>query len=276
MNLSRSSLTTEQRLRHMDRFSTDRLTEVAVENGFRVTTESTGEGWLTFRSTSVRGEIALGLITENGPFLLCVALRSVSKFLKLTEIQPTPKGFSKVFLVESREKLFDSVRRVYQESQIMGESNYFPLDEFIERTAENGNTETEGNARSEGKARERIGQSIFRSALLKFWNNTCPLTGITDLELLRASHIKPWSECETDADRLCPYNGLLLSAHWDAAFDKFLVTFDEDGETMFSRRLSCSARSLLQNFGKTKILLQPDHLVWMEWHRKKFDELDVT
>lgn len=270
MNLSRSSLTTEQRLRHIDRFSTDRLTEVAVENGYRVTTESTGEGWLTFRSTSVRGEIALGLITENGPFLLCVTLRSVSKFLELAEIRPTPKGFSKVFLVESREKLYDSVRRVYQESQMMGESNYLPLEEFIERTAGPCNTE------SEGKARERIGQTIFRSALLKFWNNTCPLTGIADLELLRASHIKPWSECKTDSDRLCPYNGLLLSSHWDAAFDKFLVTFDGDGEAKFSRRLSCSARSLLQNFGKTKILLQPDHQVWMEWHRKKFDELDVT
>lgn len=270
MTLSRSSLTTEQRLRHIDRFSTDRLTEVAIENGYRVATDSTGVGWMTFRSTSVQGEIALGLITENGPFLLCVALKAVSKVIELDEIRPTPTGFSKVFLVESREKLFDSVKRIYQESPLTGETSYSSLKEYEERTADLDKTE------SDRMNRERIGQSIFRSTLLKYWNNTCPLTGITDHELLRASHIIPWSECEAAADRLCLYNGLLLSAHWDAAFDKFLVTFGDDGEARFSRRLSNSALGVLQHFGNTKILLEPDHLVWMEWHRNKFDELDLT
>lgn len=270
MNLSRSSLTTEQRLRVIDRFSIDRLTEVAIENGYRVATDSNCVGWMTFRSTSVQGEIALGLIAENGPFLLCVALKTVSRVLELAEIRPTPTGFSKAFLVESREKMFDSVKKIYQESRLMGQTTFSSIEEYEERTADLGNTE------SEQKTRDRIGQSIFRSALLKFWNNTCPLTGITDLELLRASHIIPWSECETNADRLCPYNGLLLSAHWDAAFDKFLITFSLDGEARFSRRLSNSALCVLQYFGNTKILLEPDHIVWMEWHRNKFDELDLT
>ena len=45
--------------------------------------------------------------------------------------------------------------------------------------------------------------------------------------LLLASHIIPWTACETDAERLNPDNGLILSALWDAAFDKGLVSFTD-------------------------------------------------
>ena len=38
---------------------------------------------------------------------------------------------------------------------------------------------------------QRVGQDIFRDSLLAYWSGCCPLTGIADLALLRASHIKP-------------------------------------------------------------------------------------
>jgi hypothetical protein len=41
----------------------------------------------------------------------------------------------------------------------------------------------------------RIGQEIFRAALIDYWGVRCPITGITDPALLRASHIVPWAEC---------------------------------------------------------------------------------
>ena len=66
----------------------------------------------------------------------------------------------------------------------------------------------------------RIGQDIFRASLMDYWQGRCPLTGISDRPLLRASHTIPWSECESDAERLDVHNGLLLSALWDAAFDR--------------------------------------------------------
>ena len=68
----------------------------------------------------------------------------------------------------------------------------------------------------------RIGQNIFRASLMDYWQGRCPLTGISDRPLLRASHTVPWSECESDAERLDVHNGLLLSALWDAAFDRAL------------------------------------------------------
>jgi hypothetical protein len=87
----------------------------------------------------------------------------------------------------------------------------------------------------------RVGQDIFRKALMGYWNGTCPLTGITDPALLRASHIVPWSECETDSLRLDVYSGILLSSLWDAAFDGGMITFPGAGVPIVSTALSPNA-----------------------------------
>ena len=81
---------------------------------------------------------------------------------------------------------------------------------------------------------QRVGQDVFRAALLDFWNARCPLTGIAHPRLLRASHMKPWANCDTDAERLDVRNGLLLAAHLDAAFDAGLISFEMDGSLAVS------------------------------------------
>jgi predicted restriction endonuclease len=91
---------------------------------------------------------------------------------------------------------------------------------------------------------QRIGQDVFRDALMDYWGGRCPLTGITEPALLRASHIVPWSDC-SDEQRLDVHNGLLLSALWDAAFDKGLVSFNDDGMARVSSSLSEAAGDAL-------------------------------
>jgi putative restriction endonuclease len=81
---------------------------------------------------------------------------------------------------------------------------------------------------------------VFRDALMDYWRGRCPLTGITEPALLRASHIVPWSDC-SDEQRLDVHNGLLLSALWDAAFDKGLVSFNDDGTLRVSNSLTEAA-----------------------------------
>jgi len=54
----------------------------------------------------------------------------------------------------------------------------------------------------------------------------------------------PWAECD-DAQRLDVHNGLLLSALWDAAFDKGLVSFADDGTVLVNSQLSEVARKTL-------------------------------
>jgi HNH endonuclease len=91
---------------------------------------------------------------------------------------------------------------------------------------------------------QRIGQNLFRGALMDYWGGRCPLTGITEPALLRASHIVPWSDCN-DEQRLDVHNGLLLSALWDAAFDQGLVSFADDGKPCVSSSLGEIARRAL-------------------------------
>lgn len=112
---------------------------------------------------------------------------------------------------------------------------------------------------------QRIGQDIFRSGLIDYWQGQCPLTGITDTALLRASHIVPWKDCTSDAGRLDVHNGLLLSALWDAAFDRGLVTFDDEGQPQFSPSLSDSARAELR--WQDPIPLTDKHRKRLIWHR---------
>ena len=92
---------------------------------------------------------------------------------------------------------------------------------------------------------QRIGQDVFRAALMLYWSGRCPLTGITDPALLRASHIIAWADCATDAERLDANNGLLLSSLWDAAFDGGLITFDDDGRAVASPLLTSEAAAAL-------------------------------
>jgi putative restriction endonuclease len=51
----------------------------------------------------------------------------------------------------------------------------------------------------------------------------------------------PWSHCKSDVQRLDVYNGFLLSALWDAAFDAGLMTFDDDGNVLPSPRMEVAA-----------------------------------
>jgi predicted restriction endonuclease len=117
----------------------------------------------------------------------------------------------------------------------------------------------------------RIGQGPFRSALLARWQGRCPLTGIAEPELLRASHIIPWNRCESDAERVNPENGLLLSALWDAAFDRGLVSFADDGRVLPLAGLSGSSFAVLAA-GRAPVLrdLSPGNRERLRWHRGEY------
>lgn len=92
---------------------------------------------------------------------------------------------------------------------------------------------------------QRIGQNLFRDALIDYWQGRCAVTGLDIAPLLRASHIKPWAQCASDEERLDVFNGLLLTPHLDALFDGGWITFSEAGELRVSSRLSQHQRELI-------------------------------
>lgn len=127
----------------------------------------------------------------------------------------------------------------------------------------------------EVRAKRRVGQDMFRAMLLEIYGSKCCLTGLEVPEVLRASHIIPWAENEDT--RLNPENGLCLSATYDAAFDKNLITFDEDYRLVLSQSLkdrytSEAFKTQFQNFEGKMIALprlyKPSQR-FLEKHRSK-------
>ena len=128
---------------------------------------------------------------------------------------------------------------------------------------------------AERLVKQRIGQDIFRASLEDYWCGCCPITGISERALLRASHTKPWADCETDEERLDVYNGFLLAAHFDAAFDAALMTFDEEGGLFWSSKLSEKAKSILKDGSVKQIRLAPAHRAYLAHHRERFRVLEA-
>ncbi|HMG76424.1 MAG TPA: HNH endonuclease [Pyrinomonadaceae bacterium] len=91
--------------------------------------------------------------------------------------------------------------------------------------------------------KSRRGQGKFREAILSYWGN-CAVSDCCELTLLRASHIKPWKD-STNAERLDGNNGLLLNPNLDAACDKGLITFGDDGKIILSPVFSADDRRAL-------------------------------
>jgi hypothetical protein len=174
-----------------------------------------------------------------------------------------PAGAIGAFLIEAPD-LHAAVRRLFELSRSLPSA---PLDRFLEKSRSLPRTTD-----VERHVVQRIGQDIFREALIDFWSARCALTGLDQPELLRASHMKPWKDCASDAERLDPFNGLLLAAHWDAAFDCGLVSFANDGVAHLSGKLSEEARNLLLRapscppriFG-----LRAGHIPFLQYHRAR-------
>jgi putative restriction endonuclease len=91
------------------------------------------------------------------------------------------------------------------------------------------------NTESSAERRIRLGQAFFRRIVLANFCGRCALTGIANPALLNASHVVGWAA--EPAHRLDPSNGIALNRLHDAAFDRHLVTFDDDLRLVIGRRL---------------------------------------
>jgi len=85
------------------------------------------------------------------------------------------------------------------------------------------------------ETKQRVNQGRFRKLLLREYETKCCVTGLNVPQVLRASHIVAWADDEEN--RMNPTNGLCLSATYDAAFDRHLISFDEDCRMIFSSDL---------------------------------------
>jgi hypothetical protein len=243
------------------------LDQAAYNHGFRKP-NGIADGWLWFKSDEgVPGEIALasGSHPDGSPWFLAVEHAGVAaklgEELASAAVDPPPSHFRAAFAFSNQAELRSALSRAFHLARSLPT---FPLAQYEAEVAGLGNTEVERIVK------ERVGQGYFRRAQLDYWGGCCPLTGISDEALLRASHIVPWAECGSDEERLDVFNGLLLSAHWDAAFDRGLVSFDDDGKALLKDVLSAEARSLLAPEDVRPIPFDEAHRRQMSWHREHF------
>jgi putative restriction endonuclease len=121
----------------------------------------------------------------------------------------------------------------------------------------------------------RIGQDFFRKAVLAAYGGKCCITQTPVPELLVASHIIPWSKATEH--RLNPSNGLCLNSIHDAAFDRGLISFDDNYQLILSKYIKdfLPENTLEDNFvrfsGQTLTL--PDRFLpkieFIQYHRKE-------
>ncbi|WP_458759214.1 HNH endonuclease [Afipia sp. TerB] len=114
----------------------------------------------------------------------------------------------------------------------------------------------------------RRGHGLFKTRVSRYWKH-CALTQCDVDQVLRASHIVSWKDSD-DEQKVDGDNGILLSASYDALFDKGLISFADDGTMLISPALTKRQREIL---GLPKNLLRPlkaGHQTNMEHHRRRF------
>lgn len=163
--------------------------------------------------------------------------------------------------------------------ELISELNIYQVDkeqlelsiDDVRRTEHNTLIPVIAETESEVKTKIRLGQQKFRKDLMPLWESKCALCGINLPELLRASHSKPWKD-STNAERVNPYNGVLLCCNHDALYDRGLIAFDGQGRLHISSVICEEEYSLYGLIPLTKIRIHSENKVFFKWHKKNIFE----
>lgn len=254
--------------------------KAAVDAGFDLEPEADG-AWWHLRASGIHSKVwvhplsggqALLALSEHGQ--LDVSDSGVSE-IAVAQAPPLPEGASGIVYCGTAISLFSTLQRLCTAREHSpeklrarwesGVAKVFSSQGHIPATS---SIPMPGLTEELAEVRRRVGQEVYREALLDYWEGACAVTGLVLTELLRASHAKPWAEA-TDAERLDVHNGLLLAVHLDALFDRGFLTFDETGAGVFSSALTAEDRERLGLPEAPPRLrrIHPDHLPYLAWHR---------
>jgi putative restriction endonuclease len=162
------------------------------------------------------------------------------------------------FLMHSNSQLSVDISEYYAKPIILQASIEFEDDFYIE------------NAKAEINI--RLGQSKFRKGVLKNFSNKCALTEISELSLLTASHIVPWSHKKDFRGDIS--NGICLYIEYDALFDRGFITFTDNLKTIITSdtsKFSNQLKEKLQLLNGTQLrqpLNKALNIEYLEYHRR--------
>ena len=236
-----------------------------VKQAFNAYLKSTNPGASNKASSYVRALDLLGEMLHAAPYGFedCRDLWRVESLQRLQELhvraaEEKGKGEASAWNVEGiapsylRDGFCSAALRNYQEFLVeyryeqdmlaVFEGHRGDADELPGKFDQNLNYADllEGLGTADGRdvvrsVRTRANQQAFRAIVFRIYQQTCCVTGLDLPEVNRASHIVGWAEDK--GTRMDPRNGLCLSATYDAAFDKHLLSLDEDYRIILSRDL---------------------------------------
>ncbi len=240
-----------------------RLDKAAVDEGFGLKRPDEGD-WLAYDSLGAPVSIRLTCVGYN--YLIAInhigaTMDLATRWHKWPEgDEPRPPAGFNAFVVPDTAPLHQLVREIWRLARAL------PIEPL--RIFEAQTKDLPRATEAERLVIQRVGQDVFRDALMTYWGGQCAVTEVSEPRLLRASHIKPWAKCEADAERLDVYNGLLLAAHLDAAFDAGLISFYDNGQIIFSAHFRNGDREALAlHEGLRLRRVAPGHLPRLAWHR---------
>lgn len=233
-----------------------------VDAGYDLISDADKE-WTAARVSGTSAEVWVRAFPEGT--VLAVPPPGVAERIGLLPIGDPPRGMESAGLAAQPDELFRALRLLRTlithpvpklSAEVEARLEKIPA---TERTRE---------------VRERIGQDVFRDALIEFWGGRCALSGRTlPSALLRASHAKPWAE-STDSERLDPFNGLLLAVQYDALFDKGLIAFGDEGQLLLSAELTDETKQFVGLAEPLRLrFVLPGHVGYLRYHREHVAKL---
>lgn len=109
----------------------------------------------------------------------------------------------------------------------------------------------------------RIGQGTFRGKLINYWKR-CSVSGFPEVNLLVASHIKPWANSD-NRERMDVFNGFLLLPNIDRTFEYGYVSFSKSGQILIAKSLPDPELAGIRK--DMRINLAGEHERYLKYHR---------
>jgi putative restriction endonuclease len=242
------------------------IAKTGYDHGWEVIVDETSVG-LVLGSANHAARASIVAAGNGGWSVTLPASAITVEMTRIPQLRQAPGG---AFLAQDDRELSAVLSHASRLARTLPD---LPRQQYARKVAEELGAVHEGPSATEVErlVRQRVGQDIYRQSQLDYWGGACAVTGIALPELLRASHAKPWAECDSDDERLDVFNGFLLAAHLDALFDRHLMTFDPTGRALFSPRLDPQTRTLLGIDGDLRLRwISPEHYLYLSLHRKLF------
>lgn len=242
------------------------IEKTGCENGWE-RAELVDEKILLLTSARHNGQATIELQVDSETYFIKIGSIAVS--IELAQTFHLCEGQEDIFGVDGSTMLGKFLHRA---AQLYYSLPDFPMKRFEDLVAKEVESikPEEMKTEVERQVKQRLGQQEYRNSLLSYWKNACAVTGINIPEILRASHAKPWSDCQSDAERLNVFNGFLLTANLDALFDRGLITFDDSGNLICSEKLTETHKAVLGLNNVLKLRwIHASHLPFLHWHQQK-------